>query len=227
MKIPSIIHLIFLRKTEPFPALFNRCEMRIRAIHPSWNVRRIDEDYALCFLQEYLPEYIGAYGQFKHNVQRADFLRLALVYVFGGFYMDLDMLALTPLDDLRSHSLVLGEEKTVSQEEKARLGLKHDKRIANYMFGAEPRHPFMKCVMERMMEFSTVPIHSQQELLDTTGPGLLTDMYWDNVDKFQDITLLENRERWCLVPGHHEISCHFGDYAAHLHAGTWRKEFNK
>lgn len=224
MAVPNIIHLIFLNKNEPWPALFKRCEIRVRAMHPLWDVRIVDEEYAINFLVRYLPEYIGTFQNFMYNVQKADFLRLALVYVYGGVYMDLDMLVLRPLDDLCCHSLVLAEEKTISWKIKESLGLNYAKRIANYMFAAEPGHPFIRCAMERMKTLSVIPIETQQQLLDITGPGLLTDLYWENVDKFPDMTLLENTDRWCLVPGHHEVSCHFGDYAAHLHAGTWRKE---
>lgn len=56
----------------------------------------------------------------------------------------------------------------------------------------------------------------------TAGVGLLTDTYWDNYGMYTDITLLRNTDKRCRQPYHNEISCHFGDYAAHLHAGTWR-----
>ena len=44
----------------------------------------------------------------------------------------------------------------------------------------------------------------------------------DNYGMYTDITLLRNTDKRCRQPYHNEISCHFGDYAAHLHAGTWR-----
>ena len=32
------------------------------------------------------------------------------MYVYGGFYMDLDFQALASLDDLRQHDIVIGQE---------------------------------------------------------------------------------------------------------------------
>lgn len=222
--IPKNIHLIFLRKDEPLPELFDICKQRIHVNHPEWHIRLYNEDDAQNLLHQYLPEYFKVYNAFYHNVQKADFLRLALVYLYGGFYMDLDMLSLKPLDELRKYSMVLGEEKTVCQAEQKALNLKHKVRIANYMFGGIPQHPFLRRMMDEMAERSTIVLKSQQEILDITGPGLITDTYWDNYSMYSDITLVRNTDKRCKRPYHNEISCHFGDYAAHLHAGTWRKE---
>lgn len=45
--------------------------------------------------------------------------------------MDLDMLSLKPLDELRKYNLVLGEEKIVCQAEQEALNLRYRLRIAN------------------------------------------------------------------------------------------------
>lgn len=220
--IPDNIHLIFLRKDETFPQLFEECKRKTHEDHPSWNIRLYNEDDASLILKSYLPEYVESYNRFTHNVQKADFLRIALVYLYGGFYMDLDMLSLKPLDDLREHTLVLAEEKTIGKEEQAALSLKYHLRIANYMFGGIPKHPFLLKMMNKMAHRASLTIRSQQDILDITGPGLLTDTYWDTYQDFPDIVLLRNIDKRCRQPYHTEIACHFGDYAAHLHTGTWR-----
>lgn len=222
--IPKKIHYIFLRQEESFPPLFKLCLERAEAMHPDWDVTLYNESMARARLKELLPEYAYTFENFYYNVQKADFLRLALVYLFGGFYMDLDVLCEKPLDGLLDHHLVLGEEKTVNMDVQKKLNLKYRTRVANYMFGGEPGHPFMKRMLEEMDARCTQTLHSQQEILDVTGPGLLTDVYWDHAAEYPDITLLRNRELWCLQPWHHEVACHFGTYAGHLHAGTWRKD---
>ena len=217
------IHLIFLRKDEAIPYLFKDCEKRIRDMHSSWNVVRWNEDTGILFLRQSLPEYIGAYLSFPHNIQKADFLRLALVYALGGFYLDLDMLPLRPLDNLTDCSLVLAEEKTIGETEQRTLNLKYRTRIANYMFGGAKGHPFLRHVMNVMAQRAPLTITSQQEILDITGPGLLTDTYWDNVSLYPDITLLRSEGKYHEFPNGHRESCLFGNYAVHLHTGTWRK----
>lgn len=222
--IPKTIHLIFLREDEAFPELFSDCMQRIKSMHPSWNIILYNEKMAQAIIKKYLPQYTNAYQSFQYNVQKADFLRIALVFIFGGFYMDLDIICLKPLDSLREFQLVLGEEKTVSEAEQQALKLKNRLRIANYMFGGVGGHPFWLLLMKRMAALSAQVISSQQDLLDITGPGLVTDMYHDSIELCPDIQLIRNTTRRCLQPSHEEISCHFGDYGAHLHAGTWRGE---
>lgn len=222
--IPKNIHLVFLRKDESFPELFTQCKERIELMHPTWNIRLYNEDDALEIFKKYLPDFVDIYASFRHNIQKADFLRIALVYVFGGFYMDLDMLSLKPLDELARHKLVLAEEKTICENERMHLNLKHKLRIANYMFGGIAKHPFWLSLMNEMAKRSGVLINSQQDILDITGPGLLTDLYHDEMTLYPEIQLLRNYDKECLQDYHNEISCHFGDYAAHLHSGTWRSE---
>lgn len=224
MKIAKNIHLIFLRKDEIIPPLFKECERKIREMHPSWSVTLWDEDTGVQFLKDNLPEYLDAYMSFTHNVQRADFLRLALVYGLGGFYMDMDMYPLKALDSLLDESLVLAEEMTVNEETQKALNLRYRMRIANYMFGGEARHPFLRALMDAMAERSSLKVSSQQEILDVTGPGLLTDTYWDNTETYPDITLLRNEGWYVELPDGRKETCLFGEYAVHLHAGTWRKE---
>ena len=119
MRITKSIHLIFLRRDEAIPSLFRECKHRIREMHPSWNITLWNEESGLQYLKNELSEYVQAYTSFTYNVQRADFLRLALVYGMGGFYMDLDMYPLQALDNLLEKSLVLAEEMTVSEKNRS------------------------------------------------------------------------------------------------------------
>lgn len=223
MGITKNIHLIFHDWGEPCPPLFMECEKRIRDMHPSWNIKMWDDEAGFEFVKEYLPAHLQAYKDFPQKVQRTDFLRLALVYVFGGFYMDLDILPIQPLDSLTDLSLVLAEEMTISEARQKALNLKYRIRIANYMFGGTSGHPFIRSVIDSMALRSSMAVTSQQEVLDITGPGLLTDTYWDNVDAYQDITLLRNQGQYYVMPDGRREPCLFGDYAVHLHTGTWRK----
>lgn len=91
MSITKKIHLVFLRRDEIVPPLFKECERRIRDMHPSWIVTLWDEVSGIQFLKDSMPTYMPAYMSFTYNVQRADFLRIALVYALGGFYLDMDI----------------------------------------------------------------------------------------------------------------------------------------
>lgn len=221
-KIPKKIHLTFLNKEEVFPKIFDSCLERIRTFHPDWEVILYSEIDAMEILSCYFPQLTSIYNSYNHVVQKSDLLRILLVYLFGGFYMDLDMFCLKKLDELRGLELILGEEKTISEEELSYYGLEHKLRIANYMFGGIPKHKFWLLVLNEIILKCNKPILTENDILESTGPGLLTNVYHAYKDSYKGITLLKNIDRKCLIQGHDAISCHFGNFAAHLHQGTWR-----
>jgi mannosyltransferase OCH1-like enzyme len=221
-KIPLKIHYIFLNKEEAFPELFTTCFERAKSLHPQWDIRLYNENDAQNIISEHIPELLGVYNSYTHTVQKSDILRILLVYLFGGFYLDLDIFCLKKLDELTNFQVVLGEEKTISPEELKSLGLKHSFRIANYMFGSIPRHPFWLYFLKEAIKKSTNKIYTENDILETTGPGLLTNIFYSKRLQYKEITVLRNNDRLCLRPGHKAISCHFGNFAAHLHQGSWR-----
>jgi len=67
----------------------------------------------------------------------------SFLLISGGFYADLDIVCHKPLDALCSFDLGFAEEKTLTEEGQIRCGNRDALRIANYMFGCSPRHPFL------------------------------------------------------------------------------------
>lgn len=229
IRIPKIIHFVFLNSKEHLPEVFSKCVERTKSLHPNWRIEIYNEHDAEEIILENLPELLPVFKGYGHYVQRADLFRAILVYIFGGFYMDMDMFCLKPLDDnLLAHNLVLPEERRVSerhrklQERLDGIVIKNRMRLGNYMFGGTPRHPFWLLYFYEATKKSILNITQEGDVLETTGPSLLTNVYHQYKRRFPEITVLPNDDRVCLMPFHGEICCHFGNYAAHLHQGTWR-----
>lgn len=219
--IPKSIHLV--NKTKEVQEKYHKYLTSIQKLHPHWNIKIYDDIEARRIVALEMPEILKTYDSYEWDIQRADVFRLIVVYLYGGFYMDLDMLCLRNMDDLCNNRLVLGEEKTMTSEECRAIGLKDKLRIANYMFGAIPRHTFLISVINAIVEANQIKIMKEDDILESTGPGLLTRVYHQQKKKYNDITLLLNKGqkcmKWCNT-----FSCHFGDYAAHFHHGNWRWE---
>ncbi|HTI10112.1 MAG TPA: glycosyltransferase [Puia sp.] len=219
--IPKKIHLIY--KIPDIPEDYQDYYKIIKELHPFWDIKVYGDEEARGIIARHLPELLDIYDSYELDVQRTDIFRIAVTYIFGGFYMDLDMMILKSLDPLCNCQLVLGEEKTMSDMECNAVGIKHNLRIANYMFGAIPGHPFWTDVIKEAISRCGIKIKKEGDVLETTGPGLLTDVYHDTKEKYKDITILFNKDKmcrkWC-----NKFSCHFGEYAAHFHHGKWRWE---
>lgn len=219
--IPKKIHLISAEKKTP-PQYAGFID-QMHALHPSWQINVWDDSTASAIVGQHFPDWQPRYDSYRLPVQRADIFRAIVVYLYGGFYLDMDMQCLKSLDDLCGNGMVLGVEKTLSAEECRRLSHKYQVRIANYMFGSMPGHGFWLDFLAAAKENSNADIKQEADILEGTGPGLFTNVYHENAHRYNNIAMLSNVEKACLKSCG-PASCHFGDYAVHFHLGSWRWE---
>lgn len=208
MPIPKIIHQTF--STSIIPHQLQKYQFQLRSFHPDWEYRFYDDAQCDQIICDYLPDFLETYRGYKYAIQKADFFRIAVVYLFGGFYADLDIKILKPLDPLETYSCIfpLESNKTLT--------------IGNYMFGSEAKHPFLQEVLNQLNKNCSINIFSDNDVLISTGPGMITNLFssYKDIDK---VTILENRFGFCNHPSCNSVSCHFGEFAIHLHVGGWRK----
>ncbi|MEO5582533.1 MAG: glycosyltransferase [Saprospiraceae bacterium] len=223
--IPKVIHLTC--KDKKLPSLFKRNRKSLYDLHPAWNILIYDDQDAEKIIATHYPSLLKIYTSYPHAIQRADIFRIVAIYVFGGFYMDMDVRCLKSLDTLCNNSLVLGEEKTVNETVRQKLQMEHALRIANFMFGSIPQHPFWLDMIETAIERSQRTVLTESDIMVSTGPGLISDVYHNKKHQYPDINLIKNKDRKCLKNCSDVPSCHFGDYASHLHVGSWRWENKK
>ncbi|GLS14734.1 MULTISPECIES: glycosyltransferase family 32 protein [Hydrogenophaga] len=211
--IPRILHVITPDKT------------RFPEIPPGWDLRLWDDTDAAAFMARHHPGLLPAYERFPRHIQRLDVLRLLLVHAHGGFYLDSDVTLLQPLDDLLSHGLVLGVEKVLLEREMQVPEHRHAVRIANYLFGARPGHPFLWQFALAALARHDQPVRTEMDVLETTGPGHLTNFFHAHRHEHPDLHLLPDPGLPCPKRCSPQPACHFGPYAVHRHEGSWRTGF--
>lgn len=214
--IPRIIHQTWRTRLIPVRCLWWR--FRLRRMHARWEYRFYTDGQCRRIIADGFPHLLAMYDAYPHPVQRADMFRVAVVSLHGGFYCDLDIRIHRPLDELCTHPCVLAEEKTLSAEETERFGHRDPLRVANYMFGAEPGHSFFAFLLDQMAARAHRPLRKNEDILESTGPGLMSTAYHDYPGS--NIHLLPNSNLKCRRCN--DICCQFGPYASHLHLGSWR-----
>lgn len=218
-QIPRKFHLI-LKNKATLRTIYAPFYERLQQLHPGWELCLYDDTDALQIIRKDYPDWLEQYQAFPRNIQRTDIFRLIVLYQQGGFYLDTDMHVYQALDDLLTYNLVLAEEKTLSTAECRQFGHEYALRIANYMLGSGAGHPFLHDAIIQALNNSDKPVTSEHDVLETTGPGMLTKLY--HQCSTAGIHLLENEKHYCLKRCCGIPSCHFGHYAAHLHQGSWR-----
>jgi len=201
----------------------------IRHLHPDFEYLYFDDDQVHQFVREEFPQHVGTFEGFPKVIQRIDFFRYLAIYRMGGFYLDLDVLLARSLHDLLTRQAVFPfEELTIQPFLRERFGM--DWEIGNYAFGAVPSHPFFAALITNCVKAQAQPewvwpmlqripswSRSNFEVLDSTGPGLVSRTWAENPQAAAQVSLLFP-EDVCDPRTWHQ----FGDYGVHLQSGGWR-----
>jgi mannosyltransferase OCH1-like enzyme len=182
--------------------------------------------------QFFKDNYLGYYNTYKRLpifIQKLDFFRYLAIYHYGGFYFDMDVEPLKPLDeDVLNHSAVFPVDEYVSA-----LGCQNPRMnsyclvgqnflLGQYAFGTTAKHPFMKVLVDKIHDKLENYIKTAEKInqsdkgaihyfvYKTTGPDFVTDCYVQYKNKEQ-LYILSNGKRQV-----------FGDYAVHKLYGGWK-----
>lgn len=226
---PIPTRLIQTGKTRQLRLVEQAALAGLTALNPGWeHVYFADPDVEK-FMDREFPQYRTVFDAFRYPIQKFDFFRYLAVYRLGGFYFDLDVFFARGLSDLTASSCVFPfEELTISRHLREAHGM--DWEIGNYAFGAAAGHPFLAAVIENCIRAQRDPawvapmmtgipslFRRDFEVLNTTGPGLISRTLAERPDLARQVTVLFPDD----VCDHRNWH-HFGHYGVHLMAATWR-----
>lgn len=193
--IPATIHHIWVGP--PMPDRLAAYVATWKALHPTWEHRIWTEFHDLENQGEYdrAEEIAGRYaGQL-----RSDLARYEILWRHGGVYVDADMEALRPIDDLCDVSAFAGWEVD-------------GQWVNNAIVGATPGHPLMRALIDLAPQ--SIRRHRKFRPNKMTGPGLFTPLA-----KRHDIVL---HPRATFYPyGHDQLDAIGGDYGDAYTAHHW------
>lgn len=175
MKIPGIIHQIWSGIEEPLPEQFRKLGDTWKEFHPDWQYEFWNHEKINAFIGDFYPQYWDTYQNFKYNIQRWDAIRYLILDKIGGIYADFDTECLKPMDHfLKDKECCFSVEP---REHADILGL--PLLINNAIMMSVPNHDFMKKIIIEVFEGNLTQIYSHRnlEILDTTGPLMLTKLY--------------------------------------------------
>ncbi|WP_177195710.1 glycosyltransferase family 32 protein [Salegentibacter agarivorans] len=225
--IPKIIHITY--KEKKVPEKFQKTYQSIKTNHPDWDIKFYDDSDIKHIIQKEFPILLKIYESYPINIQRIDLFRVLIVYLKGGFYLDLDMHSFKSLNELCSFDLVLAEEIVYTKPQDKRFNFTGIRQIGNYMFGSKPKHPFWVELIKEMINRCDQKIIHECDVLESTGPGVLSDVFFEKQILYSNVKILKNKFKRCHS-GCPAVCCHFGDFAAHLHVNSWtwtNKTINK
>lgn len=194
--IPKKIHQMWLDKRDdkaPAPDKYinnndnkgNKFCASFQQLNPTyeyklWNMADVKELFAS---EPLLQPWKDFWTQtIRFHIEKCDFARMAVVYIHGGVYADLDFYCHKPLDELIANRSFLWtydifNHSGAKQFLKSALLTKKYKNqtsIFNGFFAAAPKHPILAEWMNYMMQnYKYDPDTNEVKVHQTTGPGAL------------------------------------------------------
>lgn len=226
--IPRIIHQTW--KNEDIPDKFVRFQNSWIQHHPNWQyILWTDTDLRNLIQVEY-PWFLNTYDNYKYHIQRVDAARYFILHKYGGLYVDLDFECRKNFNKLvTDYFAVFGNEPTVH----AQMVYKRNSVVSNAIMASSQGHPIWEAVFSELLKrsqryksTSRQTSGSANNVLWTTGPGMLDDVLRNNKKLFSKNELLIAPPDWffpILAPQFkgRQHAIRFPSYAVHHWANTW------
>jgi len=170
-RIPRLIFQTWKSKTD-IPVNYLYWRRTVESHHPDWTLLLWDDFDNRQFIETEFGWLLKAYDLYPREIFRADIVRILFMLRHGGFYLDMDVECLKPLDKyLLVKGLILG-----------RMGWDNDfaHSVPNAMLASAPNHFFwvvaLTLALERQAALSQLEMaESGPERL--TGPVLIRDAF--------------------------------------------------
>eukprot|EP00658_Telonema_sp_P-2_P083239 TRINITY_DN8963_c0_g1_i1.p1 TRINITY_DN8963_c0_g1~~TRINITY_DN8963_c0_g1_i1.p1 ORF type:complete len:523 (-),score=73.07 TRINITY_DN8963_c0_g1_i1:209-1777(-) len=142
-------------------------EIRAKEDIEGSEIRFLTPALRLLARRAYTYNFTQVYMDYQLNVMRADVCRVMSVYIHGGFYTDLDV----------HHSRSVASWGVQWDTHDIFIIPENHVHTSNFLFGASPRHPCMRVVLEAMLREGQDPFpfrRSRHAVHHVTGPAVFT-----------------------------------------------------
>lgn len=189
-----------------------------KIMNPEYRHIFMTEKTIVPFLQTHYPAYLETYNKLPRFIQKLDFFRYVALYHYGGFYFDVDMEPITPLDSsLLKHYAVFPIDQYVKvNNERMKWFHSNSQKflLGQYAFGCREKDPFLYKIVQEIHEnvdtYIEMVSKEEEYVYTTTGPDFITKLY-RNYENKDEIYIIDNGREQC-----------FGDYAIHQMLGSWK-----
>lgn len=209
--IPKVIHQIWIQGFNMIPNKFKKYKQDCQKINNDFEFILWDDHKIKKFLEEnYSEDFLELYNFYKIPAQKADFARYAILFKYGGIYLDMDMLCKKNLVPFLNYNVFF-----------TRHAFSINKTYLNGILGAQPKHPLFTIILRLIFERK----NSFKDVRFSTGTKLLYDSVQEYLTKYQnDITIIDPKHLHpCdIYTNERRCSQYCRDcYVVHMNNGSW------
>ncbi|KAJ5552003.1 hypothetical protein N7535_000051 [Penicillium sp. DV-2018c] len=174
-----------------------------------WKYQLVQTDWAAHFITETLasiPDIARLYTSYPHSVHRGDLLRYLILWYYGGYYADLDVIPKRSIKSCPSLRDAIFQDHTVKPNISLVVGIEIDEPFASAqkmrdwhwarrygfiqytMYAPQRFSPLLREVIVRVLSHTKRRVEGQRiwsggynemDTLEITGPGVFTDAILD------------------------------------------------
>jgi mannosyltransferase OCH1-like enzyme len=179
-----------------------------------WRHVLLKEKQYDAFVRKYFPDFLDTFRAYPETIYRCDAIRYMWLYVFGGIYLDLDMVVKRDVSELLHGCSVAVAEETSNIISNFILPTE----MSNCFMASVPGHPiWLDCIHLMKKRANGVSILSWASVLYKTGPSIISEV--------------SKRYTVCKVPNKlvNNIECNVpiyspGRYIENLQGASWTSE---
>lgn len=183
--IHKIIHQIWLQSYNNMPDKLKEYHINCKKINNDFKFIFWDDNKIKQLIRQYYDSsYLDIYNSYDTYAQKSDIARYLILYIYGGIYLDTDVICLKNLSKFTHHSFFLTYEDDI-------LSVINKKRsLVNGMIGSKKNHDVFKIIFKNIKS----RINKKSDISYSTGPKLLHDSIKEYIRMYpirNDITIIE------------------------------------
>jgi mannosyltransferase OCH1-like enzyme len=154
-----------------------------------WEYLYFSDDDIMTFFTENaddaFPDIIGKFQSFATGPHKADLFRYYYIYKHGGLFIDSDLMAYDPLED------IVGKNSFVSV-----WAIKPPDSVFNGFLGATAGHPIVKSALEDLYAMTNEQLQADYTIVCKNLGGFIKSFSGGNLKMLKE---LENKDTHCTI----------------------------
>jgi mannosyltransferase OCH1-like enzyme len=232
--IPKIIHQIWIQGEDEIPENLVVNKNKIKELHPDWEYVLWDEISILELLKNTNKEWFATYYKFDYLHQKVDYVRLIILYVYGGIYIDMDAYTIKKLNSLfdkySEYDLIVSYAKEINFMTNFAMCKKMSNCLNNGIIIAKPNIDILSYLIYNV-SYKCYSLDIKEHcILHTTGPEFF-DKY---ILKYINTNEKENKSKILMLDSDYLEPCAIdicdvtdNTYIKHEQNMTWFNSYAK
>ena len=219
--IPKIIHQIywdFTSNNRDVEILFSDYYKKIQIMYNDWEYHLWNKNDCIQLLIQHYPQYLDYFNNLNSEIKKHDFIRILMIYHYGGMYLDLDIMPVNKINinDFNEYDIYLTTESEKQEP-------------SNCFILSKPKQTFFIKYINYIMT-----IDMDTGVINHTGPGRLIIFYKDTTlyNKMDNKIKILEKKLFTPIDYYNKDEfkyCKYNDcskkykdsYFIHMYNGSW------